>query len=276
MKPLHHWSLRRAGRAGFTLVELLVVVGIIAILVAILLPALNHARKKAQAVSCASNMRQLYLSCLLFAQDNGGHLPRPHQVPELSSNPDATKVCVWLHRESGAAGHADVRDDMGALWRYVNGGPAAREALISCPGDSGEMPFGWPTSDAYPRNYSYSMNNLVASPNDTVRGGMQSYLAGVRIATIPGAAEKIMWYEELAPNDTWCIMQLHIADIPSARHGVNLKSNARVDPTSRDYNYAGRGNVCFFDGHVVSMSPQELLDPLNSKLHRPLVPGDPS
>src|SRR5437868_5083443 len=98
--------LRRAGRSpiapAFTLVELLVVIGIIAILISILLPALNHARKKAQAVSCASNMRQIYLACLMFAQDNKGHLPRPHQVPELSSNPDATKVCVWLHLQAGA------------------------------------------------------------------------------------------------------------------------------------------------------------------------------
>ena len=84
-----------------------------------------------------------------------------------------------------------------------------------------------------------------------------------------------MWYEELGPNDTYNIMQLHIADIPSARHGANLKSNARLQPDSRDYNYAGRGNVCFFDGHVVSMSPEELLAQKNRKLHRPLLEGDP-
>ena len=251
-------------------------IGIIAVLISILLPSLNQARKKAQAVNCASNMRQIYLACMMFAQDNKGNLPRPHTVPELSSNPDAVKVCVWLHLQNGAAGHADLRDDMGALWRYVQAGPSGREQLISCPGDGGEAPNGWPTNPNFPRNYSYAMNSLVASPNDAVRGGTKLYLPGIRLANIKGAAEKIMWYEELAPNDTWNITQFHIADIPSGRHGVKLSSDARLNPNSREYNYAGLGNFCFFDGHVVSMSPKEILDPRNRKLHRPLIEGDPS
>ena len=66
-----------AGRrlAGFTLVELLVVIGIIGVLIAILLPALARAREQAKATTCASQLRQLGLGLMIYAQENTGNLP---------------------------------------------------------------------------------------------------------------------------------------------------------------------------------------------------------
>ncbi len=84
-------SLRHA--AAFTLVELLVVIGIIALLVSILLPALNKARQASSAIKCSANMRQIGQGIFLFAQLHGGRAPG--QGAATTATPGSPKGIPW-------------------------------------------------------------------------------------------------------------------------------------------------------------------------------------
>jgi prepilin-type processing-associated H-X9-DG protein/prepilin-type N-terminal cleavage/methylation domain-containing protein len=68
-------TVRRQAPEGFTLVELLVVIGIISVLIAMLLPALNKARAAAQRIACASNLRQVDMAWMAYVSDFHGQLP---------------------------------------------------------------------------------------------------------------------------------------------------------------------------------------------------------
>src|SRR3989442_1037158 len=66
---------RTSRRGAFTLIEMLVVVGIIAILISILMPALSRARRQAKMVKCMSNLHQIDLGLRLWGQNYSQHLP---------------------------------------------------------------------------------------------------------------------------------------------------------------------------------------------------------
>lgn len=69
----------------FTLIELLVVVTIIAVLAALLLPALRNAKEQSKIASCSSNLRQLAMAAGLYFEDNNGYAPKANSVYEVSS-----------------------------------------------------------------------------------------------------------------------------------------------------------------------------------------------
>src|SRR5258706_8919141 len=73
---LHQCRRKLRPARAFTLVELLVVIGIIALLISILMPALSAAKERANRIKCASNLRQIGQGLLLYAGDNRGVYPR--------------------------------------------------------------------------------------------------------------------------------------------------------------------------------------------------------
>jgi prepilin-type N-terminal cleavage/methylation domain-containing protein/prepilin-type processing-associated H-X9-DG protein len=213
-------------RNGFTLVELLVVIGIIALLISILLPALSRVREQGRSTVCKSNIRQIYYALLNYSNENRFKLPLPSNIGETyAANP--SKPCAFFMMPSPPSGVMDF--DNGVLWPYVGPAGNIRPAILNCPSDLGPSR---PVSNTTvgPRNFSYSFN-------DQLRGS--PIYTGIKITQIVHPAQKILIVEEAYPNDT-------NADI----------ATAGVDPLG-NHHFSG-SNQGFADGHVDNYMPEDL------------------
>ncbi len=213
---------RRAGMSkAFTLVELLVVIGIIAVLIAIIMPSLSRAREQAKQIQCLSNVRQIGMGFYMYAGDNKGIYPRfadwGGEYPE-----------DWIYWEN------DRDPAQSAIALYVGGFTAEK---FRCPSDDLTRYPGHISGGYGPYLYSYSFNTYCSS---TVH-------PAIRLGSIYNASEKILLVEEdqLSLDDgNWLptFVGNPLENFLAIRHDRPLA--AGEDDNNR------RGNVALCDGHA--------------------------
>ncbi|MFO1512910.1 MAG: prepilin-type N-terminal cleavage/methylation domain-containing protein [Verrucomicrobiota bacterium] len=232
-------KLSRSMRDGFTLIELLVVIAIIAILAAMLLPALSRAKAKAQGIQCMNNHRQLLFAWKMYAEDSREMLPFSKGGPyewvggflDFSSLPEN-----W---------NPDVNIKTGLLWPYCG----KNTEIFKCPSDRSTVVR---SSDrqTVPRVRTMSMLNWVGGRGDAngrpapmawsdATGPWRVYRKSSDFNN-PGAAGTFVFLDEREDsiNDGFFVVDmdgypnspLSLVDSPASYHG-------------------GSGGLSFADGH---------------------------
>lgn len=217
---------RSVGRdQGFTIIELLVVMGVVALLVGLLVPALRGARNASRSAACASNLRQLILANLAYANENAGRFA-----------PGAARFERNLDRWFGT--RLNSRDAFepqnGPLSPHLGPQGAVRQCPSFVPGPRNEQ------TDFEAGCGGYGYNNAYIGVSD------DSDQVGVQCSAIARPDETVLFADTALamPVPTLRLIEYSFAEPPLQRD-----SPYPLDP-SIQFRHAGAANIGWADGHV--------------------------